>query len=119
MIKIWIRRLALRWLRNIVDVADDRLHTAEVLLREDIANFSGASERGDTHRLAPGKVAAAAATHGAVSNPRNPRPPKPQETFLEWEARRSGVAPITKKSAQRSRRRKSAREFDLSLEGAR
>lgn len=107
-LKIWIRRMALRWLRKLVDAADDRLHAAEVEFRE----FRAGS------RVEAGRpeVAAAAAnpTAWCVTHP-NPRPPNPRETFLQWEARRNGVAPITKKSAQRSRRRKSAREFDLSF----
>jgi len=36
--KIKIRRVALRWLRKLVDLADDRLHAAEVRFRDEQAN---------------------------------------------------------------------------------
>ena len=36
--KIRIRRLALRWLRKLMDLADDRLHAAEVRFRDEQAD---------------------------------------------------------------------------------
>jgi hypothetical protein len=45
--KIVLRRFALRWLRKLVDLADDRLHTAEVRFREEM-QVSPVRENGDT-----------------------------------------------------------------------
>jgi len=36
--KIKIRRVALRWLRKLLDLADDRLHAAEVRFRDEQAD---------------------------------------------------------------------------------
>ena len=99
--KLALRRFAIRWLRKLVDVADDRLHTAEVKLREDISNGTldhradavGVSDISDRSAL--------------------PRQARQKENFLEWEARRSGVAPVSKKVARKRRERMTAAAFDL------
>jgi uncharacterized protein YmfQ (DUF2313 family) len=96
-IKLWLRRLALRCLRNLVDVADDRLHTAEVKLREDLSGRS--------------LVRVVASTPQQVGS--IPAPRSKNETFVQWEARRSGVAPVSKKTARRRRERVTASAFDL------
>lgn len=95
-IKIWCRRLALRWLRKLVDVADDRLHTAEVKLRKEIAEGKASSQQ-DSPVVAP-------------LNRDTPRPAT-GEDFQQWEARRSGFAPVSKKKAVR-RQRLTAADFD-------
>jgi len=160
-LKLWVSRLALRWLRKLLDAADDRLHAAEVNLREVLRvravlaarpknenesdtgkhqQAGGDARRADHHSRAgmgrrdgerdpvrgvrdardggarPGQYAVrdgaerdesaiarcggVAVAHGAV------------ETFQQWEARRSGVAVISKKEARR-RRGITARAFDF------
>ena len=110
-LKLWARRLLsalrlaahrtmLRWLRKLVDLADDRLHAAEVRLRND---------------LSPIGTAKAASHHDptSVRSVRTTPVPSPRrENFQQWEARRSGVAPVSKKEAHR-RRAVSAAAFDL------
>ena len=64
------RRLALWAARKLVDAANDRLHAAEESFRAE--SLSRASEGGDTHRLARGKVGRAA-TEGAAASPRKTR----------------------------------------------
>ena len=50
--KLALRRFTLRWLRKLVDVADDRLHAAEVQLRSELQRFLAGqhpvSRRGST-----------------------------------------------------------------------
>src|SRR5271154_3794139 len=41
-----VRRLALRWLRKLVDGADDRLHAAEVSFRNEITTQSSSDGQG-------------------------------------------------------------------------
>lgn len=103
--KLAIRRFAIRWMRKLLDVLDERLHDAEVRLREECAAaralVTPTRDRGDTVEVfGVGRV-----------------PPQRRiETFQQWEARRSGIAPVAKKPAcaGRSRRRGlSAAEFDL------
>jgi hypothetical protein len=100
-LKLWLRRWALRQLRYLVDVADDRLHSAEVNLREELAARTSLPVR------------PAAVREGTlVATPKCARGPSQPEKFLQWEARKSGVAVISKKEARR-RRGISAAEFDL------
>jgi hypothetical protein len=98
-VKLFLRRFTLRWLRKLVDVLDDRLHAAEVKLREEIA--------ATTVRTEP-LIDKGAFVEGSASVPYDT--PK---TFIEWEARRSGVAPVSKKSARARRERTTATGFDL------
>lgn len=74
-IKLALRRFALRLARKFVDAIDDRLHAAEVRLRNDIAGKCGipSVER--------------------VATPHRPQLPATHESFAQWEARRSGLAP--------------------------
>lgn len=166
-IKLALRRFALRWLRKLVDVADDRLHTAEIALRNDLSDArdrqhptrtvlrtedmlhqvtddqppeseSLSPQKGESHdprngtartarHSADGSGVAQSGQQAARSAAIAARDAKPElpahrhhetvsrkgagETFAEWEARRSGVAVVTKREARR--RRLSAREFDL------
>lgn len=89
--------MVLRYLRKLVDLADDRLHAAEVRLRNDLALRQGEKPVAE-------KTCTASARIPAVSHRR--------ETFQQWEARRSGVAVISKKEVCR-RRAVSAAAFDL------
>jgi hypothetical protein len=90
--KLWIRKRALMTLRAIVWRTDDWLHGAEVRLREELAASEAVgpqrSDRDEVRILTPA-----------------------QSPHQKWEARRSGVAPVSKKSCQR-RRRLSAADFD-------
>jgi hypothetical protein len=123
-IKLALRRFSLRWLRKAFDAIEDRLHAAEVRLREDLSQVS--AERGgrttsplDSQGGQPtlcepiqsnpryAAVADSVASHNGCRVGRSP------ETFLEWEARRSGVAPVSKKAARARRQRPSAGAFDL------
>jgi hypothetical protein len=101
--KVFFRRFALRWLRKLVDLADDRLHAAEVQFRE-----AAASERDERSRLV---IGARPSPEGRLLRM---TPPQPQrETFAEWEMRKSGVAPASKKAARKHRERLTAAAFDL------
>jgi len=95
---LWVivRRWAFRQLRKLVDLADDRLQAAQVKLREEIAERNSSSQQGSP-----------------VAAPSSGQHPQAAagEDFTQWEARRSGVAPVTKKSARR-RHRLTAAEFD-------
>ena len=91
--KLWLRRRLLMTLRAIVWHADEWLHRQELQLREEL------------ERAAPGRVAIPIAKVGSTPTARSK-----VETFQQWEARRSGVAPMAKKSRRRGL---SAAEFDL------
>lgn len=96
--KLAIRRWTIRKLRLWFDLLDDRLHAAEVRLREECAEKNSLAE------CAPVPPARAKTEQG---NPLQPA----RETFTQWEARRSGIAPVGKKSSRR--RGMPARAFDL------
>jgi hypothetical protein len=100
--KLALRRFALRWLRKLVDVADDRLHAAEVQLRNDL---SGRNQ-------VPAKAASICGENRDLKTCLTEHPVRP-ENYIQWEARRSGVAPISKKTARRQRQRMTAAAFDL------
>lgn len=91
--KLTLRRFALRWLRKLVDVADEELHIAEAKLREEIAGSSMRTIEGTDQGLV------------APTVPANP--------YAQWEARRSGIAPKVKH--HRARRRVSAADFDFQI----
>lgn len=99
--KLWARRLALRWARKLVDLADDRLHAAEVRFRDEVAR---PAIRVESPRLSTSEC-------GRGDSLRRQGTPR-RESFQQWEARRSGVALVSKKEARR-RRALTAREFDL------
>ena len=101
--KIAIRRITLRWLRKLVDLADDRLHTAEVTLREEISGRAGDM---------PGSTATARKRPIVTDETEQEKPAQGVESFLQWEARRSGVTVVSKKTARRQRR-VTAAVFDL------
>ena len=123
--KLWIRKRALMLLRAIVWRADDWLHRQEVALREEITASAGAhSPRGarsqgdaaeKSNTSTPVAVAPANLPPRLVvsecrqrESQRRLEAPRP-ETFQQWEARRSGVAVISKKSARRGM---TAAQFD-------
>jgi len=99
-LKLFFRRLTLRLLRKLVDLVDDRLHRAEVRLRNDLSD-----QRDGQH---PSRTVLT--REDMLHQRRDERPGS--ETFMQWEARRSGVAVISKKAARR-RRALSAAGFDL------
>jgi hypothetical protein len=109
-IKLFFRRLTLHWLRKLVDVADDRLHAREVALRAEIS-----SRQID---IVPARVSSAGCTTGSSESPLrgeygSAEPVRKSENFQQWEARRSGVAPVSKKEARKRRERAGAAAFDL------
>lgn len=101
--KTWLLRVALRVLRKLVDLADDRLHAAEVRMRDEIAN--------EISVYVPVEPSRIARTKGAtVSCPY----PFPSDELL-----RRGVRGRLSRSGQSQRTAKAARhgmtaaEFDL------
>jgi hypothetical protein len=96
-----VRRWTIRQLRKLVDVADDRLHATEVALREEIT--------ARTVRTEP-LIDNGAFVEGSASAPYDT-----PTSYAKWEARRSGVAPISKKAARqrREKTRMTAAAFDL------
>jgi hypothetical protein len=104
--KLALRRVAIRWARKLLDFLDDRLHAEEVRLREDAATRNDLCARKSAGPSVAGKLTANPERRAAF-------PGRAQtETFTEWEARRSGVAVISKKEARR-RQRPTASVFDL------
>jgi hypothetical protein len=113
-IKLALRRFTLRWLRKLVDVADDRLHAAEVKLRKEIAARNpvvdaphGINGSATTEPLASREGSEEAA---ATLNPRQSTP----TSFQQWEARRSGIAPVVK-PPRRKRAPLSSKDFDFQI----
>ena len=96
-IKIWLRRYFLRACRAVLDLADDRLHAAEVRFRE------RNEIRRDSSPCAPDALASRIRVQD--------RGHRQGESFVQWEARRSGVAVVSKKQA-RARRHTTAADFD-------
>jgi hypothetical protein len=118
--KIAIWRWTIRKLRLLFDLLDDRLHAAEVRLRDELSvpvqmepsRTSGAQRETvsrvgsvETDELLRDRV------RGRLSSGDQPQRAAKAETFIAWEARRSGVAPVSKKSSRR--RGMPARAFDL------
>jgi hypothetical protein len=95
--KLAIRRWAIRKLRLLFDFLDDRLHAAELRMRDELSVQH--SPAAAFHGL-PARAKALPRTSCAAG-----------ETFEQWEMRRSGVSPVSKKSARR--RGMPARAFDL------
>lgn len=102
--KLWLRKRALMALRSIVWRVDDWLHGQEIALREAI--------EGVTSRKRSGNSVSETTDREDMPHQRNrlPLPLPVRESFQQWEARRSGVAVISKKSARRHR--PTAAEFD-------
>src|SRR5271154_6553092 len=110
--KLALRRFALRWLRKLVDVADDRLHTAEVKLRGELSlrvPVESPRVAGPERPALPNSSEIADdefrgdRIRGRISGDRKPE--LSGENFQQWEARKSGVAPISKKDARQRRER--------------
>jgi len=97
--KLEIRKRVLMLLGAIVWRLDDWVHRQQVKLREEISGIARVSV---VHSIAR----RAGSTPASRSNVRQP------ETFLQWEARKSGVAVISKKEARRRRDRPTAAAFD-------
>ena len=113
-IKLALRRFTLRWLRKAFDALEERLHAAEVRLRENLVD--------DRRDLSPVRrdgcgltsdIQRPADRHNLVEREDQENRPVVHETFLEWEARKSGVAPVSKKVARARRQRAGAASFDL------
>lgn len=123
--KLALRRFALRWLRKLLDLADDWLHNAEVELRNDL---SPSAEKRETNAPTPAQTNAVRRSHDAggiaqldqqtpgsarvaAGDAQRMAKNRHHETYAEWEKRRSGVTVISKRETRR--RRLSARDFDL------
>jgi len=119
--KLALRRFALRWLRKLVDVADDRLHAAEVTLRNDLVETQAPAQRAERPRVlrAPAANEIAIQTEppsdgGAVVAGSPSVPYEAPNTYAQWEARRSGVATVAKKRRVHHRR-STAADFDFQI----
>jgi len=86
-----------KWLRRLIDFADDRLHAWEVQIREELAAVRAGGNGGA--EIVP--VAASAAAVSLDPKPTNRR----RMSFAEWEMRRSGVLLDGGASAWRSSRK--------------
>jgi hypothetical protein len=99
-IKLWLRRWALRSLIKLVDRAEERLQAWQVSLRGN---------------LNPKDLAAGCNSQVSPRQRAGGKPLSTRETFLQWEARKSGVAPIAKKRYRIHHRRRAA-DFDARFE---
>lgn len=99
--KLKLRKWLLMRLRAIVWHADEWLHAEELKLRVDLRELGTTKP---VRAAGNGANAPRLASHGDC--------PTHGETFTEWEARRSGIAPVAKRKALR-RRGVPARAFDL------
>ena len=95
--KLWLRKKTLMALRAIIWHADEWLHAREVKLRKELG-----------FRRAEATPVPAAAGLPTVERSKPRRQP---ESFQQWEARRSGIAVVSKKEARR-RRQTSTSAFD-------
>lgn len=100
--KLALRRFTLRWLRKLVDVADERLHAAEVTLRNELSRMRVPQE---ASQYDPASVCGVRPTLAA---------PSEGESFAKWEARRSGITPQVK-TRRVHRRRQTASDFDFQI----
>jgi hypothetical protein len=93
---MWFKKRGLMLLSAIVWRLDDWIHAQQVKLQNELAG----AKRQPILRAGsvPGPAAARAGAH--------------RETFLQWEARKSGVTVISKKEARRHRERVTASGFD-------
>lgn len=97
--KLLLKRFFARRLRALVDFLDGRLHAWEVSLRAPIE---------------PVLPAVSEAKRGPEKGSRQTIAGPARVSFIEWEARRSGVAPIAKVK-RRIRQHYTAAEFDREL----
>jgi hypothetical protein len=100
--KLKLRKATLMALRSLIWHADEWLHRQEVQLREDLCGRKTRSEVAAPISAKP--VAARTCLTSETGRPQG-------ETFQQWEARRSGIAVISKK--QMRRRGMPVRAFDL------
>ena len=131
-LKLWLRRLLLRQLIKLVDRAEERLQAWQVSLRDDLASHvvsvkqspAVGHEQPEARKPIPARGEEAgsmgrrrlAAECSSQAGTRHHSPAATLvagETFLQWEARKSGVAPVSKKTARRRRERVTASAFDL------
>jgi|ERR1051326_1606319 hypothetical protein len=101
--KLRLRKWALMTLRAIVWRVDEWLHAQEVKYRKDLHVPGG--------RVTPLQTAIARKRPTATDETAREKPPVRGESFEAWEARRSGIAVVSKKSVRR--RGMPVREFDL------
>jgi len=111
--KLALRRWALRQARYLFDAIEERLHAAEVRLREELAKARGARAMGSIPELpCNSQRPASLASQGCPSPNRiTDHESRVTESFAQWEARRSGFASLPQKPARR--RGMPARAFDL------
>lgn len=103
-IKLYLRRWTLRQARYLFDWLEDRLHAAEVTLRNDLEQrTTWVTQRA---RSRSGAGAAVVDRAGAL----RASAPTTGENFAQWEARRAGVLPATHIPR---RRHVTAASFDL------
>jgi hypothetical protein len=100
--KLWLRKHSLMALRAIVWHVDEWIQRQEVALRNDLSPI-GMPQAASHHD--PASVRSARTT--PVASPRG-------ESFEQWEMRKSGVRPVTKR-IHRRRYRPTAAEFDSSV----
>jgi hypothetical protein len=130
-IQLWLRRWAIRSLIKLVDRAEDRLQAWQVLLRNDLSDLRDrqhpprtvhSSEdllHQRTGEYRPESETDLAAGCNFQASPRQRAggmPLSTRETFLQWEARKSGVAPIETKRHRFHLRRQRAADFDARFE---
>ena len=120
--KLKLRKWAISALRAVIWHADEWLHRREVKLREEIERSARRPDylapqlvRRESDALrADTKHSPVRGCDGSVAshNGRRAERSKVTETFPQWEARRSGIAIVSKKDARR-RRQTSSSAFDL------
>lgn len=113
--KLRLQKWALMALRSIVWHVDEWLHRQEVAYRDSVAGqhpsvqrIDGADARGHASPARPDEQSTPTLPREVTAT----RPSRRRETFAQWEARRSGIAAVSKKEARR-RRGMPVREFDL------
>jgi hypothetical protein len=118
-LKLWLRRWFLRTLIKLVDRAEERLQAWQVSLRESLRRAAPKQNDANPKRLAAECSSQAGTRHHSpaatlvAGETLVARPHGRRETWSQWEARRSGVAVISKKEARRRRERVTASAFDL------
>jgi hypothetical protein len=100
--KIWLRQWFIRKMIKLVDHTEELLQAWQVSLRNDLCD--------PPERQHPSSTVHS--SEDMLHQRTDERRPQ-SETFGEWEMRRAGVAPISKKAARRQRGRMTAASFDL------
>lgn len=114
----WLRRWAIRQIIKLVDRAEERLQAWQVSLRETLAAGAvpvkqSVSVKNELTRDAVLPSREGQAVLDGAEFGRDVSPGRRRVSFGEWEMRKSGVAPISKKAARRRRERLTAASFDL------